>query len=128
MKVKLNIDLDIELTEGGKRIQLSDLWETAQIVAANAAESATKSVSSSAAPVSDPESVVDEGHATKQQKVEPDRTHETSGKAHVWQSQSATQSLHPLGMFLCDLLDRVVEVTQQPRDPAHKKEERPEPG
>ncbi|MDA7893716.1 hypothetical protein N9B38_02265 [bacterium] len=128
MKVKLNIDLDIELTEGGKRIQLSDLWETAQIVAANAAQSANESVSSSAAPVSDPESVVDEEHATKQQKVEPDRTQETSGKEHVWQSQSATQSLHPLGMFLCDLLDRVVEVTQQPHDPAHKKGQRPDPG
>lgn len=128
MKVKLNIDLDIELTEGGKRIQLSDLLETAQIVATNAAQRINKNVSASSAPVSDPESVVDGDHGTKQKKVDPHRTQETNRKEYLWQSQSATHSLHPLGMFFCDLLDRVVEETQQPLDNGLKKEERPGPG
>ena len=114
MKVRLNLDLDIELTEGGKRIQVSELWETAQTVAANAAKN-----------------VVDEvvGSTTKEAPTEP--TDGDSGATHTTDSNSGANAsedsprrespvvpptLHPLGTFLCDLLDRVGEASQTAQD------------
>ena len=114
MKVRLNLDLDIELTQGGKRIQVSELWETAQTVAANAAKN-----------------VVDEvvGSTTKEAPTEP--TDGDSGATHTTDSNSGANAsqdrprrespvvpptLHPLGTFLCDLLDRVAGASQTAQD------------
>lgn len=116
MKVRLNLDLDIELTEGGRRIQVSELWETAQTVAANAAKSVVDEVVAS---------------TTKEAPSEPDpanvgsdATHTTDSNAGANASQNNPRrespvvppTLHPLGTFLCDLLDRVAEASQTAQD------------
>ena len=114
MKVRLNLDLDIELTEGGKRIQVSELWETAQTVAANAAKN-----------------VVDEVVASTTKEAPAEPANGDSGATHTTDSNSGANAsedsprrespvvpptLHPLGTFLCDLLDRVGEASQTAQD------------
>ena len=114
MKVRLNLDLDIELTEGGKRIQVSELWETAQAVAANAAKSVVDEVVASTTKEAPPEPA----------SVDTGATHTTASNSGANSSQKNSQpdspvvpaTLHPLGTFLCDLLDRVAEASQTAQD------------
>jgi hypothetical protein len=108
MKVKLNLDLDIELTEGGKRIQVSKLWDTAQDVAAQAAESVFRNTRSAGEQDQSFESQDDPVHSD-----DPVRAEDS-----VWPNQApvAPQSLHPLGTFLFDFLERVVEASETIED------------
>lgn len=116
MKVRLNIDLDIELTEGGKGIQVSQLWETAQNVAANAAKNVVDEVVASttkkAAPEPDAASV--DSNATRTSDSHASATANQNNPRR--ESPVVPSALHPLGTFLCELLDRAAEASQTAQD------------
>ena len=112
MKIKMNLDLDIEISDGGKKLQISELWQNAQDFAAKAAKTAAHEAFDSSPKESptEPQSYNTEtaSHASESSTSETTR----SKSSNRSDSPPVSPSLHPLGTFLFDLLDRVAEASQ----------------
>ena len=142
MKVKINLDFDIELSQDGQRLSLSNLLHTAQTAAVNAAQNVAGTVSPPSSPPETDARTDEEGRAAAEvpsggetgsgngaaAKTE-DRT-STHGRVgpdgharRAFASELDSQMLHPLGVFLCDLLDRAAEASRQVNDQVVKTQE-----
>jgi len=141
MKVKIDLDIDIELSEDGQRLSLGKLLKTAQASAINAAQKATENVSAAGSasleneppakqgqPASEIEADADGGTATKDEDGSSTHNAEQSdtGASSPFQTELNSPTLHPLGVFLCDLLDRAAEVSRQVNDQTGKTQQRPD--
>ena len=148
MKVKINLDFDIELSQDGQRMSFSDLLHTAQTAAVNAAQNvAAQNVAESVTPSSpqpntsarpaqqgQPASEAEAGSETETgdgptAKTEAgtstdERVGSDTRASSAFHSEMNLQTLHPLGVFLCDLLDRAAEVSRQVNDQVVKTQER----
>jgi hypothetical protein len=166
MKVKINLDFDIELSQDGQRMSFSDLLHTAQTAAVNAAQNvAAQNVAESVTPSSlqpntsarpaqqgQPASEAEAGSETEAgsgtetgdgpeagsetetgdgptAKTEAgtstdERVGSDTRASSAFHSEMNLQTLHPLGVFLCDLLDRAADVSRQVNDQVVKTQER----
>ena len=112
MKIKMNLDLDIEISDGGKKLQISELWQNAQDIAAKAAKTVAHEPFDSS-----PKESPTEPHSDNTENAShasESSTSETKRSKSNYRSDSppVSPSLHPLGTFLFDLLDRVAETSQ----------------
>ena len=115
MKIRLDLDLDIELTESGKKIQFSELWETAQHVAANAVTNVIQDVEAKTKDARPNPAAPD----PKNEQTQPtdSQPHVDSSHKHPRpRSQVVSGTLHPLGTFLFEMLDRIAEESQPAQD------------
>ena len=111
MRIKLNLDVDIELTEGGKKIQLSELWQTAQTVATNAVNNVVDDLEATPKePSLNPDAAGVENDSTKttDSYYREDQNH----RGNPPNSRAVSGTLHPLGTFLCELIDHVADASQ----------------
>ena len=112
MRIKMNLDLDIEISEGGKKVQITELWQNAQEVATKAARTVAHEAFDSSqkesptAPESD--NTAHASHASGSSTSERTR----SNSSYRSDSPAVSPSLRPLGTLLFDLLDRVAEASQ----------------
>jgi hypothetical protein len=148
MKVKINLDFDIELSQDGQRLSLFNLLHTAQTAAVNATQNVAGTVSP---PSSQPETDArtdEEGRAaaevpsgvevtsggetgsgngaaakTEDRTSTHDRVGPDGRARRAFASELDSQTLHPLGVFLCDLLDRAAEASRQVNDQVVKTQE-----
>ncbi|MAI74234.1 MAG: hypothetical protein CMM01_25520 [Rhodopirellula sp.] len=116
MKVRLNLDLDIELTEGGERIQVSELWEKAQRVAVSAAEQVVDEMTASAAKEYSTETSAEGTNGSATHGAGTNTGADSSETAYRGKETVVPPTLNPLGSFLCDLLDRVAVATQSSQE------------
>ena len=111
MRIKLNLDVDIELTEGGKKIQLSELWQTAQTVAANAVNNVVDELEATPKEASlnpDAARAENDSNKTTDSYYRDDQNH----RGYPPNSRAVSGTLHPLGTFLCELIDHVADASQ----------------
>ena len=111
MRIKLNLDVDIELTEGGKKIQLSELWQTAQTVATNAVNNVVDELEAThkeASPNPDAARAENDSTKTTDSSYREDQNH----PGNTPDSRAVSGTLHPLGTFLCELIDHVADASQ----------------
>ncbi len=111
MKVRLNVDLEIDLGEGGKRIQVAKLWEAAQGVAGNAAKSGVYEEE----PTYRGASCEPGAAGTENDSTHPADLHSCANantQSDRPESVAVSEVLNPLGTFFCDLLDHLGEASQ----------------
>ena len=111
MRIKLNLNVDIELTEGGQKSQLSELWQTAQTVAGNAVNNVVDELEANTAEASPkPDAARAENDSTKttDSYYREDQNHRGNRPT----SRAVSGTLHPLGTFLCELIDHVADASQ----------------
>lgn len=108
MKLKLNLELDIELTEGGKKVHVSNLWKAAQeVTASNVVEEPVGPQTKDSLPPSGGDE--SKNHA----KDISDSASDTAAKqTEKPEPQVAPPILNPLGALLCELLERVADASQ----------------
>ncbi|HBV61823.1 MAG TPA: hypothetical protein DEF45_02265 [Rhodopirellula sp.] len=115
MRIKLNLDVDIELTEGGKKIQFSELWQTAQTVAANAVNNVVdelEATTKEGSPNPDAARAENDSTKTTDSYYREDQNHRGNRR----NSRSVSGTMHPLGTFLCELIDHVAVASQVAKD------------
>ena len=122
MKVKLNLDLDIELTADGKKVLFSELLQTAQTVAAHATERVVDEVAESTTKKHSTQTGPDNTQSGANEKVDASAASNPNACLNSSESPGRTAThvdpptLHPLGSVVCELLHCVADLAQTPQN------------